>query len=252
MDEKSTNDQKQVKLDEYDNISLWQLLPSGNGKGLKKLKEIVNSELNSHPQRSMDKPLSILILGTAGKRTHSFATLRGLGYGYIKHSPAALLASISDLVEFFQGSNAETAYVISDLHSAHTGILKKFYQILSEGNLIAYNQYTHNKTLFPILGPVVMTIRDQNKVPLYLKECFSYTVSLGEYTPQQKELIALQRLKYAGIEIEDEQVLKTLMIHSLSGLDGLIQLLDLSIMVMLGDGRDVLTSTDVRKGKELF
>lgn len=252
MDEKSTNKQKQVKLDEYDNISLWQLLPSGSGKGLKKLKEIVNSELNSHPQRSMDKPLSILISGIAGKRTHSFATLRGLGYGYVKHSPAALLGNMNDLVEFFQGSTSETAYVISDLHSVNTGVLKKFYQILAEGNLIAHNHITHQKTMFPVLGPVVMTVRDLNKVPIYLKECFSYTVSLGEYTPQQKELIALQRLKYAGIEIEDEQVLKTLMIHSLSGLDGLIQLLDLSITVMLGDGRDVLTATDVRKGKDLF
>jgi hypothetical protein len=252
MDEKSTNDQKQVKLDEYDNISLWQLLPSGNGKGLKKLKEIVNSELNSHPQRSMDKPLSVLISGQSGKRTHAFSTLKALGYEYIKHSPAALLANMNDLVEFFQGSTPETAYVISDLHSINTGVLKKFYQILNEGNLIAHNHITHQKTLFPVLGPVAMTIRDQNKIPIYLKESFTYSVSLGEYTAQQKELITLQRLKYAGIEIQDEQVLKTLLLHCHSELNGLIQLLDLSITVMLGDGRDVLTSGDVRKGKELF
>jgi len=37
-----------------------------------------------------------------------------------------------------------------------------------------------------------------------------------------------------------------------SDLEDLIKLLNLSIMVMMADGRNVLTSNDVRKGKELW
>ena len=250
MDKKAQ--QNQIQLDGFNDVSLWQLLPCGNGHALKKLKEIVNSELNSHPNRSSNKPFSLLISGPFGKRTHTFAVLRALGYQYIEHIPAALLSNITDLVEFFRNSNPETGYVISDLHSMNTALLKKYYQVLTEGNLITYNYNTHEKLMFPVLSPVIMTIKYQNKVPPYLNECFNYSVELGEYTTQQKELIALQRLKYANIEIQDEEVLKTLMLYSLSDLNDLIKLLDLSIMVMMGEGKNVLTIPHIKRGKELF
>jgi hypothetical protein len=37
MNEKQQKN-KEIKLDEFENISLWQLLPAGNKNGLKKLK----------------------------------------------------------------------------------------------------------------------------------------------------------------------------------------------------------------------
>ncbi|MBN2286881.1 MAG: hypothetical protein JXI43_10570, partial [Tissierellales bacterium] len=81
----------QIKLDEFSNISLWQLLPAGDGLGLKKLRSIVNSVLNGQAQRETNKPMSLLITGEAGKRTHAYAFLRALGISDMHHITANLL-----------------------------------------------------------------------------------------------------------------------------------------------------------------
>jgi len=104
----------------------------------------------------------------------------------------------------------------------------------------------------PVMGSIIGTVKKLNLLPDIILNSFEHVVELCEYMPQQKELIVLQRLKYANIEIENEEVLKTLMLYSPSDLEDLIKLLNLSIMVMMADGRNVLTSNDVRKGKELW
>ena len=241
----------QVRLDEYDNLSLWQMIGAGDGKALQKLRTIVNSLMNSHPIRESAKPLSLLISGEAGKRTHGHAFLRALGCEDIRVSPAAVFCSSSDLVDFFSNSTPDTGYVIFDLHSIPGGALKKLFEILHNGEL-SVTDFRREKIVYPVMGVVIMTMRDRMKLPLYLQECFTYSVELGKYTEQQKELIALQRLKYANIEMETEDILRSLQVLSQEDLRKIVNLLDASITVMMADGRQVLTNTDVHIGHKLL
>jgi hypothetical protein len=193
----------------------------------------------------------LLIAGETGKRTHSYAFLRSIAIEYIQHSPASMLISPMEFVELFYGSIPDNAYVITDINYLPHGNRTKLYQILNEG-MFSYMGMDGRKKSVPVLSSIVATVKDINMVPDIIKDSFQYSVELGEYTPQQKELIAYQRLKYAGIEIENEEVLMRLMALSPSDLNDLIKLLNLSVMVMMADGRNVLTSEDIRKGKELW
>jgi hypothetical protein len=242
---------KQIKLDEFSNISLWQLLPCGNGKGLKKLREITNSILNGQAQRETNKPLSLLIHGPSGKRTHAYAFLKAQGIEYIHHSPASVLYTTMDFYEFLYGAMPEAAYLISDLNLLNSGNCKKLYQVLSQGHF-SYMNAGGVKIEVPVLSTIVCTVKKLNFLPDTIISSFEHVVELGEYTDQQKELIALQRLKYSNIEIEEEDVLKKLLLLSPSDLSDLIKLLNLSITVMMADGRSVLTVEDIRRGKEMW
>ncbi len=241
----------QIKLDAYDNLSLWQMIPANNGRGLKKFKEIVNSILNGQALKENNKPLSLLIYGPSGKKTHGFSFLRALGTEIIMHSPASVLYTTMDLYEFMYGSIPGTGYIISDLNMLTSGNCKKLHQVLNDGHF-TYMNPGGVKIQVPVMGSIIGTVKKLNLLPDIILNSFEHVVELCEYMPQQKELIVLQRLKYANIEIENEEVLKTLMLYSPSDLEDLIKLLNLSIMVMMADGRNVLTSNDVRKGKELW
>jgi hypothetical protein len=250
MNEKQQKN-RHIKLDEYNHLSLWQMLPCGNGRGLKKLKEIVNSIHNGQALKQSNKPLSLLIVGDTSRLTHAFAFLRALGIEYIQHSPSSMLFNPVDFIEFFYGAVIDYGYIISDINMLPSGNQKKLYQILSKG-YYTYMDAGGRKNGAPVVSPIVCTVKKQNLLTDIIINSFEHVIELGEYTPQQKELIALQRLKYSNIEIENDDVLKKLMLLSLSDLSDLIKLLNLSIMVMMSEGRNVLTSRDIQKGKELW
>ena len=71
-----------------------------------------------------------------------------------------------------------------------------------------------------------MTMKDRMKLPLYLQECFTYSVCLDKYIKQQKELIALQRLKYSNISMETDEILRSLLVLSQEDLRRMVSLLD--------------------------
>lgn len=243
---------KPITLDEFDNISLWQMLPCGDGLALKKLRSIVNSILNGQVERETNKPLSLLITGEVGKRTHAYAFLRALGIEDIKHICANMLETHRDVMEFFCNSSPDTGYIISNMQFLPATVQKKIYQIIEEGEHRSVDLYKMEVVSTPVFGTIVCTSKNEKAVTGCINDSFEYHCKLRAYTIQQKELIALQRLKYANIEIEDEGVLQILMLYSLSNLYDLIKLLNLSIVVMLGEGRNVLTRDDVKKGKELW
>ena len=79
-------------LDTFDQeVSLWQLLPAGDGKALKRVKTIVNAVHNGQIPKGT-KPLSLLITGETGKRTLGRACLRALGALSINELPSYLLS----------------------------------------------------------------------------------------------------------------------------------------------------------------
>ena len=90
---KKQQEQKEiVDIDEFDNsISLYQLIPSGTGKAQRHLQQIVDAHFNSQKKRNHNKPLSLLIVGGQGKRTHAYAFLRALGLNLTEEIPSVFL-----------------------------------------------------------------------------------------------------------------------------------------------------------------
>ena len=249
MDKKGTNKQKPlIDLDEFDDqVSIWQLIPAGEGKALKKLKLIVESVLNGDVEKESSKPLSLLISGKNSTKIYAKAFLRGLGLGDIREIPAPVIQSYNDLIEFFHLSSSDTGYIISQAQNIRGMIVKDLYNVLTEGILARWNYTKMDKTVFPVLGTIVVTSYSNSSVPFEIKKCFTHQIEIEDYDKTQMELICLQRLLYSNIERENDKVLK-LLTTLRSSFESTIQLLKNSVMVMQAEGKgNVLTEEHVKK-----
>ena len=136
--------QKQIMdLDIFDqSVSLWQLLPSGTGKGLKHLKTIIDSLHNSKVENSI-RPLSLLISGSQGTRTHARSFLRALGLNHPLEMPSNLIqATANEVFTFFSPSRFCDSYIISAISLLYPVILKTVFEIIAKLNVL-------RRTLYP-------------------------------------------------------------------------------------------------------
>lgn len=241
--------QKQiVDLDQFDQtVSLWQLLPSGTGRGLKQIKTIVDSIHNSKVEHTL-KPLSMLISGTQGTRTHARCFLRAIGLDYPLELPAHLLqATANEVFNFFSPTRLCDSYIISAISLLYPSVLKTPFEIISTGQYSIYNDVRKTTEVVPVFRPLIMTTYRKDDVPKYFQEKVDHIIELENYTKQQLELIVLQRLKYCNLDYEEEKVLELIVECGLKRLDHIIRLLKNVITVMLADSRTTLTVGDVMK-----
>ena len=241
-----------ISIDQFDEeISLYQLLSPGAGRGLTHLKTIVNSILHN-PEQEQRKPLSLLIVGKQGARTHGRSFIRALGLESINEIHALLLhASHNAIHEFFNPLLPPQSFLISSIDTLYSSILKTLYEIVSTGKYAGYDYQRGCKEVVAIHAPVVLTAHKQEKIPKYFQEGIDHIVRLEEYSEDQLELIVLQRLKYCGIDYEDEKVLSLIVDYGHSNLQNIIRLLKNSITLMLAGNRSVLTAGDVNKGRKI-
>lgn len=244
---KKQQERKQiVDLDEYDRtISLWQLLPSGAGRGQKRLKIIVDSMLNSQVEPSL-KPFSLLVAGSQGTRTHARCVLRALGFEYPGELPAHLLQSTASEVYSFFSPRMADSYIISSVSLLYPATLKTLYEVISKGEFSRHDNMKKTTEVVPVFSPIIMTTHTKNNVPTYLQEKIDHIVELEDYTDQQLQLIVLQRLKYCGLDYDEEKVLKLIVEYGLEKLHDIIRLLKSAIAFTLADSRTTLTVEDVK------
>ena len=245
---KKQQEKKIVDLDQFDSeISLYQLLPSGTGRSIKRLKVIVDSIHNSKVEQS-HKPFSLLISGTQGTRTHARCFLRALGLDHPLELPAQLLQStFAEVFHFFNPIRMCDSYIISSASLLLASILKTPYEIITTGECSRFDSINKTTEVVPVSKPIIMTTHNLDKVPTYFQEKVNNVVELEDYTKQQLELIVLQRLKYANIDYQEEKVLQQLVEYGCGRLNIIIRLLKSSITVMLADSRTTLTVDDIER-----
>lgn len=240
-------DKQIIDLDEFDSVcSLWQLIPAGSGAGLKKLKLITESILNSQIDKESPKPLSLIISGKYGKRTHGRCWLRTLGITDIREIAASTIVDQYALEEFFHSSTPDTGFIISNAYNLKDQLTKSLYQILNEGMLYRYNLNTFQKSSIPVVGTVVMTTLNTKYINWDLKESFSHQVEIEEYDSTQIQLLCLQRLLYSKIGRESDKVLE-LLTSLRKTFPSIISLLKNSVLIMLSEGDKVLKVEHIEK-----
>ena len=94
-----------------------------------------------------------------------------------------------------------------------------------------------------------MTTKDITKIPEYFLENIDHIVLIGGYPRQNRELIILQRLKYANIDFEEEVL--SIIVEYDDGLDNIITILKNSITIMLSESRSILTVDDIHRGRKI-
>jgi hypothetical protein len=243
--EKQKEQKQLIDLDSFEEVSLWQLLPSGSGMGLSYLKTIVDSV---HNGRAKLKP--ILISGQEGLNTTASAFIRSLGIENYKQTDASFLNLQSSLVQFFCSDNSQ-AFLITDAEKLVPLAYPVISDILRKQKFSLFNFLTEGADRYEVPGLVVMTSRIPKKIPDIIFNCFSHTIEIEDYTAQQLELVVLQRLKYAYIEHEDDLVLKNIVRYAGRKLNNCIWLLKTCISVIQAQGRNKLLNKDVIKAARL-
>lgn len=242
-------EQKQIiSLDQFDEtVSLYQLISPGAGRGLSHLKTIANSILHN-PDQQQRKPLSLLIVGKQGCRTHGRSFIRALGLEDISESHGHFLNAPTNAVhDYFNPLLPAQSYLISNIDTLYTSVQKTLYEIITKGEYDGYDYQRRTKEIVFVYCPVIMTASDISKIPGYFKENIDHIVSLEEYTDQQLELVVLQRLKYCGIDYDEEKVLSLIVAYGHKDLHKIVRLLKSSITVMMSENRTTLTVKDVKK-----
>ena len=147
-----------IDLDTFNDVSLFQMIPSGSGMGLSHLKTIVDSVHNGNAKLS-----SLLITGKEGLQTHSSALIRALGIENYNQIDGSLLQLISGIHQFFCGENNE-AYLISSAEKMTSTAQLHISTILTKRQLVFYNYLKEGPDSYDVSGLVVMTSKNMKKV----------------------------------------------------------------------------------------
>jgi Holliday junction resolvasome RuvABC ATP-dependent DNA helicase subunit len=123
---KQTKQQPVIDLDTFEDVSLFQMIPSGQGFGQSMLKIFVDSVLNGN-----GKLTSLLIVGKAGLTTHASAFLRALGIDNINQTYAAMFSAPHDIYTFFC-SEPHEGYIINSIHNIGNSAQYYLCQILKK------------------------------------------------------------------------------------------------------------------------
>jgi hypothetical protein len=244
---KNETQKKIFDLDEFDEtISLWQLMPSGTGKAGKFLKFIVDSVLNNDPSLRT-KPVSLLITGYQAKRSHGRCFLRALGIEEIQEIPSNLLQTTTAVRNFFDRPGLGKGYLISNAQMLSNAVQINLLNILTKGEFYLNTDTLKNTETFAVPSSLVLTAPDKKSVPICLAQKVEYSIEIEPYTDTQLELIVLQRLKYCGVDYQDEELLKYIVIAGMKNLYCTITLIKLAITIMLSDCRTTLMMSDVKR-----
>ncbi len=235
-----------VDLEDYDSsISLWQMVPSGQGKGLGKLQLLVDA-VHSGPIGHSSKPLSVLIAGEA-KKTHSRAFLRALGATDIAELPAYLLTLRFGLSDFVASQQTFDGLLLTGIEQTAVYYMRCLYQYLKEGRYLIKNLSRIDETPLPfdiVYGqcPIVLTTSDINVIPAFVKQTIDFVVTIEPYTEEQIKHILVQRIKYLGtIDYEGQSLIAKIVELGKGKLDKSISLLKDSLLAMHSEGKTTLT-----------
>jgi hypothetical protein len=244
---KQQNKQKPViDLDTFEDISLYQMIPSGAGMGQAMLKVFVDSVHNGS-----GKLTSLLITGKEGLATHASSFLRALGIESYNQIDASMFNVPHDVYTFFCVEEYQ-GFIITNVDNISTPAQYYLCQILKEQRFTPYNYVEKKFDTYDVPGLVITTAKNREQISESVLKNIDYVVELENYTvPEQLELIVLQRLKYAYIDYEDESVLQEVVKYGRNELEQSIRFMRCCIAVMESQSRQVLLKEDVIKAGRL-
>lgn len=229
-----------------EDISLWNMVPSGRGSGQALLKTHVDAVLKGRA------PLhSMLIHGSEGLRTTAGAFIRALGIDTYNQTDASLIQSVSDVHNFFCGEQYE-GYILTNIERIAPLVRAHLCDILRKQRLRLFNYIEQSYDIFEIPGIVVMTTKNMKKMPEPILDAVQHSCEIEKYTStEQLERVVIQRLKYANVIYENVNVIKDIVKFGNGILDNCIRFMTCCITVMQAEDRRILLSMDINRAARL-
>jgi Holliday junction resolvasome RuvABC ATP-dependent DNA helicase subunit len=226
-------------------VSLYQLLPCGDGKALRILKTIVDA---CHEQPGRRVP-SLLIVGNQGKSSYGRAFQRALGIEQIHETDARLLTAGVECSHFFSPKENE-AHIITSVEKLPVRAESYLYSIL-RNQTWSLKGWDRKVETFPVLGSIVMTTGSLNAVSEPIRDAVDHIVQLSIYSEEQLRLIVLQRIRYCGLGYQEEEVLGEIVRQGHGTLRHIIRFLRVCIAVALSSDRSSIGLHEVHVAQRI-
>lgn len=231
-------------------ISLWGLLPSGLGKALKKLKTIVDAELNIRMHlKYPDKPITMAIYGDGYNRTYARCFAKAMGVTDIRERPSSLIRKYSRMAPFLYGATYETALIVQVDSFMDCDLAGNIYSLLRREDIIEFNEQGKS-VCYVTPAIIILTARDKDLIPDSILDVLTHTIRTVPFTEGQLKEALEQRLKYAGVGISAE-AMNLVMDKSWNDLKQALCLLKNSLLFVRAEGRCALTCEDIARAVEL-
>lgn len=225
-----------------DFISLYNIILHDRTKQL--LTSIAESLQNNNYHNIPQKPISILIIGTEGKRTIASAMANSLDYIY-KERLTNTIESAIHLKNFLNPNLKETVSVFVGIENTNKFILNDVYSILRKQEFEIRNPFNSDVETIIINGLLIFTCNSKVAVNKVLLNEFDYVVEIIKYTNQQIRKIIMQRLGFCGVGFSDDAL--NLLCNSCSNVRDAIRILKYAFCFMRADCRFDLNKDDITK-----
>ena len=199
-------------LDEFENeVNLYRLISGGGNQGLILLRKIVDKIHSDNYSRPGTKLPSILIHGKEGTRLHALATLNSLCFSDIRECNSRYFDSGLSSKELFEDSLYSSAHLLTNVNLLRPVQETTIWRYLKTGRCIYHNFVAKTKEYIHCNGIIILTANDITKVAPPILSAVDYKVGIEPYNQQQLELIIHMKLKFCGVDYNDDsEVLSTI------------------------------------------
>jgi len=236
---------------------LWNLVPGGSGKGVVKLRKIVDSIQADNYSNPYKKLPSFLIVGEkdTGKNVVAKAIVNSLILDDVRESHARYFDNGIHSTLFFRDSLYGTAHIITNIENLTIAAESVLWRYLKHGFYKYYNYSTREFDIEQYCnGMIILTATEKSKLSKSILGVVDNMIELEPYSIEQQKLIVHQILTvFCGINyVGGEIVLQEIVDEGVGMIGIVIDFLKTCIMVMKTELLDCLDMAVVEKAKRLW
>lgn len=243
------NTKQQVyKFEEFnEHVSLWNMIPAGDGASLVLLRKI----LDGIQSGAFNRAPSIFIIGE-GADIYALALANSLCSGNVRHIEGRYLTGTNDQVSFWGDSLFDTVHIINEPQT--TGLNESVIWHILKNRVCKFRSFDRNNVQYiHVNGTIILTATDLKRIPSQLIRASNFKVIIDSYTQQQLELIVHQRLNFCGVDYGDnEDILKSIIEYGNGNLNLILDFLKVCILMIQSEGEEKLNLKLIERASKLI
>jgi hypothetical protein len=255
---KKQEEQKVIyDLDDFENqCHLWSIVPGGSGKGIVKLRKIIDSIQSGNYTNSYKQLPSFLIVGEpeSGKNLVAKAIVNSLILTDVRECHARYLDNGIQSSQFFRDSLHGTCHVITNIENLSMVAESVIWRNLHNGNCKYYSYATKQYDLIQHSnGMIVLTALDKSKISQTILNAVDHVIELEPYSQEQVKIIVHQLLKFSDINYIGGDVVLQEIVDQGVGMIGLsLSFLKECIILIRAEMLDSLDMEVIEKAKRIW
>jgi AAA+ superfamily predicted ATPase len=255
---KHDEEQKVVyELDDFEKqCHLWSIVPGGSGKGIIKLRKIIDSIQSENYTNPYKQLPSFLLAGESGtgKNLVAKAITNSLILTDVRECDARYVDNGIQSSTLFRDSLLETALIIANIENLTMVAESVIWRYLHHGTCKYYNYLTKQYDIVQNCnGMVVLTARDKSKIAESILSAVDHVIELEPYTVEQQKLIVHQQLRFCSVNyVGGETVLEEIVNQGVGQIGMVLDFLKVCLITMRADMLDCLNLEVIEKAKRIW